>query len=112
MGAEMYDSTVCYENTNIRTFTMDKSSQQQIILQARAAAPLMRMEGVFWQGQYSSQPIEVPQNHKRAICDLTVADRLALFDHVTSQQRDETTSANNDDLYVDLVAKLKKDEQQ
>ena len=29
----------------------DESTQQQVILQARAAAPLMRMEGVFWQGK-------------------------------------------------------------
>lgn len=28
----------------------DKSTQHQVILQARSAAPLMKMEGVFWQG--------------------------------------------------------------
>ena len=33
----------------------DKSTQQQVILQARAAAPLMRMEGVFWQGKEPDQ---------------------------------------------------------
>ncbi|KAM4601442.1 U11/U12 small nuclear ribonucleoprotein 48 kDa protein [Polymixia lowei] len=113
--AEMYDSSVCYENTNIRSFIMDKATQHQAILQARAAAPLMRMEGVFWQGQYSGQPVEVPQNHKRSVCDLTVADRLALYDHVitaTSQQRDQAASSSNDDLYVDLVAKLKKGDEQ
>lgn len=32
----------------------DKQTQHQVILQARAAAPLMRMEGVFWQGESSS----------------------------------------------------------
>lgn len=31
-------------------FHSDKSTQHQVILQARSAAPLMRMEGVFWQG--------------------------------------------------------------
>uniref|UniRef100_A0A3B5LD01 CHHC U11-48K-type domain-containing protein n=1 Tax=Xiphophorus couchianus TaxID=32473 RepID=A0A3B5LD01_9TELE len=110
---EMCDPSVCYENRNIKTFLMDKSTQHQVILQARSAAPLMKMEGVFWQGQYSGQPVDVPQNHKRAVCDLTVADRLALYDHVVGVlgQQSETASSN-DDLYVDLVSKLKKDEQQ
>nr|XP_046255537.1 U11/U12 small nuclear ribonucleoprotein 48 kDa protein [Scatophagus argus] len=113
--AEMYDPSVCYENSSVRTFTMDKSTQHQVILQARSAAPLMRMEGVFWQGQYSGQPVDVPQNHKRTVCDLTVADRLALYDHVVdvlNRQREGAASSTNDDLYVDLVSKLQKDEGQ
>ncbi|XP_069576029.1 U11/U12 small nuclear ribonucleoprotein 48 kDa protein [Brachyistius frenatus] len=109
--AAMCDPSVCYENTSVRSFIMDKSTQHQVILQARSAAPLMRMEGVFWQGQYSGQPVDVPQNYKRAVCDLTVADRLALYDHVVSQQR-EAASSSNDDLYVDLVSKLQKNEEQ
>ncbi|KAM3873525.1 U11/U12 small nuclear ribonucleoprotein 48 kDa protein [Diretmus argenteus] len=113
--AAMIDPSVCYENTSVRSITMDKAAQHQAILQARSAAPLMRMEGVFWQGQYSSQPVDIPQNHQRAVCDLTVADRLALYDHVTAalrQQTDQAAAAGNDDLYVDLVAKLKKAEEQ
>ncbi|TDH11278.1 hypothetical protein EPR50_G00059170 [Perca flavescens] len=112
--AEMFDPSVCYENSSVRSFTMDKSTQHQVILQARSAAPLMRMEGVFWQGQYSGQPVDVPENHKRAVCDLTVADRLALYDHVVGvlNQQTEAASTSNDDLYVDLVSKLQKDEQQ
>lgn len=47
--AEMFDPSVCYENSSVRSFTMDKSTQHQVILQARSAAPLMKMEGVFWQ---------------------------------------------------------------
>ncbi|XP_031723311.1 U11/U12 small nuclear ribonucleoprotein 48 kDa protein [Anarrhichthys ocellatus] len=109
--AEMFDPSVCYENNSVRSFTMDKLTQHQVILQARSAAPLMRMEGVFWQGQYSGQPVDVPQNHKRAVCDLTVADRLALFDHVVSQRK-EAASSSNEDLYVDLVSKLQRDEEQ
>ncbi|KAK9514376.1 hypothetical protein VZT92_027848 [Zoarces viviparus] len=109
--AEMFDPSVCYENTSVRSFTMDKPTQHQVILQARSAAPLMRMEGVFWQGQYSGQPVDVPQNHKRAVCDLTVADRLALFDHVVGQRK-EVASSSNEDLYVDLVSKLQRDEEQ
>ncbi|XP_028281298.1 U11/U12 small nuclear ribonucleoprotein 48 kDa protein [Parambassis ranga] len=112
--AEMYDPSVCYENTSVQTFTMDASTQHQVILQARSAAPLMRMEGVFWQGQYSSEPGDVPQNHKRAVCDLTVADRLALYDHVVStlNQEKQAASSNNEDLYVDLVSKLQRDDEQ
>ncbi|XP_041648497.1 U11/U12 small nuclear ribonucleoprotein 48 kDa protein isoform X2 [Cheilinus undulatus] len=112
--AEMVDPSVCYENTSVRSFIMDKSTQHQVILQARSAAPLMKMEGVFWQGQYSGQPVDVPQNHKRAVCDLTVADRLALYDHVVSvfNQQKNAASSSNDDLYVDLVSKLKKDDEQ
>ncbi|CAI5662051.1 unnamed protein product [Oreochromis niloticus] len=84
--AEMYDPSVCYENTSVRSFTM---------------------------GQYSGEPVDVPQNHKRAVCDLTVADRLALYNHVVgviNQQKE--ASSSNDDLYVDLVSKLQKDEEQ
>ncbi|XP_070821675.1 U11/U12 small nuclear ribonucleoprotein 48 kDa protein [Chaetodon trifascialis] len=112
--AEMADTSACYENSSVRSFTMDKSTQHQVILKARSAAPLMRMEGVFWQGQYSSQPVDVPQNHQRAVCDLTVADRLALYDHVIGSlnQQKEAASTSNDDLYVDLVSKLQKDEEQ
>ncbi|KAM9309804.1 U11/U12 small nuclear ribonucleoprotein 48 kDa protein isoform 1-T1 [Pholidichthys leucotaenia] len=112
--AEMYDPSVCYDNTSVRNFTMDKSTQHQVILQARSAAPLMRMEGVFWQGQYSGEPVDVPQNHKRAVCDLTVADRLALYDHVIStlNQTKEAAPSSNEDLYVDLVSKLQKNEEQ
>ncbi|XP_068179128.1 U11/U12 small nuclear ribonucleoprotein 48 kDa protein isoform X2 [Antennarius striatus] len=110
--AEMVDSSVCYKNS-VRGFTMDKSTQHQVILQARSAAPLMKMEGVFWQGQYSGQPIDVPQNHKRAVCDLTVADRLALYDHVVGVLRQQKEAASsNDDLYLDLVSKLQKDDEQ
>ncbi|XP_034029875.1 U11/U12 small nuclear ribonucleoprotein 48 kDa protein [Thalassophryne amazonica] len=111
--AAMYDSAVCYKNNTVTTFIMDKSTQQQVILQARSAAPLMKMEGVFWQGQYTGHPVDVPQNHKRAVCDLTVADRVALYDHVVSvlnQQKEQAASSNNEDLYVDLVSKLQKDE--
>ncbi|XP_042346016.1 U11/U12 small nuclear ribonucleoprotein 48 kDa protein [Plectropomus leopardus] len=112
--AEMFDPSVCYENSSVRSFIMDRSTQHQVILQARSAAPLMRMEGVFWQGQYSGQPVDVPQNHKRTLCDLTVADRLALYDHVVGvfSQQKEAASSGNEDLYVDLVSKLQKDEQQ
>ncbi|XP_077430900.1 U11/U12 small nuclear ribonucleoprotein 48 kDa protein [Vanacampus margaritifer] len=112
--AEMCDTSASYVNTSVRSFPMDKSLQNQVILQARSAAPLMKMEGVFWQGQYSYEPVDVPQNHKRAVCDLTVADRLALYDHVIGVLNQEKADAasGNEELYVDLVSKLKKAEQQ
>ncbi|XP_019719411.1 U11/U12 small nuclear ribonucleoprotein 48 kDa protein isoform X1 [Hippocampus comes] len=112
--AEICDTSPSYINTSIRSLTMDKSLQNQVILQARAAAPLMKMEGVFWQGHYSYQPVDVPQNHKRAVCDLTVADRLALYDHVIGvlNQEKAVAASGNEELYVDLVSKLKKAEEQ
>ncbi|XP_077453726.1 U11/U12 small nuclear ribonucleoprotein 48 kDa protein [Stigmatopora argus] len=112
--AEMCHSPGCYDNTSVRTFTMNKDLQNQMILKARSAAPLMKMEGVFWQGQYSHQPADVPQNHKRAVCDLTVADRLALYDNVIGALRPEGAGAASagDELYADLVSKLKKAERQ
>ncbi|KAL0984851.1 hypothetical protein UPYG_G00149160 [Umbra pygmaea] len=113
--AAMCDPSVCYENTNIGSFTMDKHTQQQVILQARSSAPPIRTEGLYSQSDFSTDPPEVPQNHKRATCDLTVADRLSLYDYVTreaSQRKDEAGATNNEDLYVDLVAKLKKDNDQ
>lgn len=64
-------------------------------------------------GHYSSSPALVPYSHKRAVCDLTVADRLALYDHVIGAlKQQENVPANQDDLYVDLVSKLQKGEDQ
>lgn len=60
-------------------------------------------------GDTSSDLPDVPQNHKRALCDLTVADRLAIYDHVIQQASQQSAKReSNEDLYVDLVAKLKK----
>ncbi|KAJ8290808.1 hypothetical protein GJAV_G00017810 [Gymnothorax javanicus] len=113
--AAMYDPAVCYEKTKVQSLLIDKPTQQQIIHRAKTSAPVGRTEGPYNQSEYSSEPVDVPQNHKRTICDLTVADRLALYDHVileAGQQRAPTKQAENDDLYVDLVAKLKKGEEQ
>ncbi|KAK7930565.1 hypothetical protein WMY93_006960 [Mugilogobius chulae] len=112
---EIVDTSFCYENSSVRTFVMDEALQHNVISQARSAAPLMKMEESFGKvrGQYSGEPVDVPQNHKRALCDLTVADRLALYDHVISElsnQKDPAPSGSNEDLYVDLVKKLQKGE--
>lgn len=45
-----YINDVCDVIIMSRCLPADKSLQNQVILQARAAAPLMKMEGVFWQG--------------------------------------------------------------
>nr|XP_015212623.1 PREDICTED: U11/U12 small nuclear ribonucleoprotein 48 kDa protein isoform X1 [Lepisosteus oculatus] len=132
---EMYDPSVCYEKANVPSVVIDRHLQQQIIEQARASAPLGRTEDLHSQitggnapfpkhlenslslltGEYSTEAADVPQNHKHALCDLTVADRLAIYDYVlreTAQQRTRAEVAENDDLYVDLVNKLKKDDGQ
>lgn len=58
-------------------------------------------------------PVEVPLNHKRFVCDLTQADRLALYDFVveeTKKRRSDSQSIENDsDLFVDLAAKVNQD---
>ncbi|MBV98941.1 U11/U12 small nuclear ribonucleoprotein 48 kDa protein, partial [Eschrichtius robustus] len=62
---------------------------------------------------YSSLPVEVPLNHKRFVCDLTQADRLALYDFVieeTKKKRSDSQIIENDsDLFVDLAAKVNQD---
>uniref|UniRef100_A0A3Q0QWZ2 Small nuclear ribonucleoprotein 48 (U11/U12) n=1 Tax=Amphilophus citrinellus TaxID=61819 RepID=A0A3Q0QWZ2_AMPCI len=101
---------VIYFLSSFHFLHVDKSTQHQVILQARSAC--VNISGPS-SGQYSGEPVDVPQNHKRAVCDLTVADRLALYDHVVgalNQQKE--ASSNNEDLYVDLVSKLQKDEEQ
>ena len=42
-------------NSMVPCLHTDEATQQQVILKARAAAPLMRMEGVFWQGKQLDQ---------------------------------------------------------
>ncbi|XP_062466816.1 U11/U12 small nuclear ribonucleoprotein 48 kDa protein isoform X1 [Pezoporus occidentalis] len=112
--AEMYDSSVFYENLKVPTVTMDKDLQFHIVKQARAQSA---GEGTgYSEGSYSLLPVEVPQNHKRFTCDLTQADRLALYDYVveeTKKQRSRSQITENDsDLFVDLAAKITQDDSQ
>ncbi|XP_013919023.1 PREDICTED: U11/U12 small nuclear ribonucleoprotein 48 kDa protein [Thamnophis sirtalis] len=103
--AEMYDSTFFYDKGKIPKVQMDKDLQFDIIKKAMA-----KECGNCCPGAYSSQPAEVPQNHKRYICDLTQADRLAIYDYVlaeTKNQRSRSQATENDsDLFVDLAAKV------
>uniref|UniRef100_A0A8U7N5G7 Small nuclear ribonucleoprotein U11/U12 subunit 48 n=1 Tax=Corvus moneduloides TaxID=1196302 RepID=A0A8U7N5G7_CORMO len=112
--AEMYDSSFFYENLKVPSVAMDKDLQFHIVKQARTQSV---KEGTgYSEGSYSLLPIEVPQNHKRFICDLTQADRLALYDYVveeTKKQRSRSQITENDsDLFVDLAAKITQDDSQ
>ncbi|KAM6209865.1 U11/U12 small nuclear ribonucleoprotein 48 kDa protein isoform 4-T4 [Sarcoramphus papa] len=112
--AEMYDSSFFYENLKVPTVAMDKDLQFHIVKQARAQSA---KEGTgYSEGSYSLLPVEVPQNHKRFTCDLTQADRLALYDYVveeTKKQRSRSQITENDsDLFVDLAAKITQDDSQ
>uniref|UniRef100_A0A6J0TWU8 U11/U12 small nuclear ribonucleoprotein 48 kDa protein isoform X1 n=1 Tax=Pogona vitticeps TaxID=103695 RepID=A0A6J0TWU8_9SAUR len=114
---EMYDSTFFYEKARIPKVQMgececaDKNLQFHIIKQAIA-----KECGSYYAGAYSSQPVEVPENHKRYICDLTQADRLAIYDYVlaeTKNQRSRSQLTENDsDLFVDLAAKISQEDGQ
>ncbi|XP_040316586.1 U11/U12 small nuclear ribonucleoprotein 48 kDa protein isoform X2 [Herpailurus yagouaroundi] len=108
---KMYNSDFFYENVKIPSITLNKDSQFQIIKQARTA---VGKEGdCYNQRIYSSLPVEVPLNHKRFVCDLTQADRLALYDFVmeeTKKKRSDSQIIENDsDLFVDLAAKVNQD---
>ncbi|KAM9303951.1 U11/U12 small nuclear ribonucleoprotein 48 kDa protein isoform 1-T2 [Morus bassanus] len=112
--AEMYESSFFYENLKVPTVAMDKDLQFHIVKQARAQSA---KEGTgYSEGSYSLLPVEVPQNHKRFTCDLTQADRLALYDYVveeTKKQRSRSQITENDsDLFVDLAAKITQDDSQ
>ncbi|NXU49643.1 SNR48 protein, partial [Turnix velox] len=112
--AEMYDCSFFYENLKIPSVAMDKDLQFHIVKQGRAQSV---KEGTgHSEGSYSLMPVEVPQNHKRFICDLTQASRLALYDYVveeTKKQRSRSQITENDsDLFVDLAAKITQDDSQ
>ncbi|CAI5778855.1 CHHC U11-48K-type domain-containing protein [Podarcis lilfordi] len=109
--AAMYDSAFFLEKAKIPHVQMDKNLQFDIIKQAIA-----KESGSYGSGTYSFLPVEVPQNHKRYVCDLTQADRLAIYDYVlaeTKKQRSRSQLAENDsDLFVDLAAKVNQDDGQ
>uniref|UniRef100_H3A477 Small nuclear ribonucleoprotein U11/U12 subunit 48 n=1 Tax=Latimeria chalumnae TaxID=7897 RepID=H3A477_LATCH len=114
--AEMCDPSFCYDNVLVPTSSIDKGLQKWIIEKARASSSCGREEGQYSEGDYSSSPAEVPQNHKYAVCDLTPADRLAIYDYVveeSTRQRSMPRSGELDnELYVDLAAKLKQGDEQ
>ncbi|XP_007933527.1 U11/U12 small nuclear ribonucleoprotein 48 kDa protein [Orycteropus afer afer] len=111
---EMYNPEFFYENVNIPSITLNKDSQLQIIKQARITDG---KDGDYSnQKIYSSFPVEVPLNHKRFVCDLTQADRLAIYDFVVEETKKKRSSSqiieNDSDLFVDLAAKVNQDNSQ
>ncbi|XP_006864164.1 PREDICTED: U11/U12 small nuclear ribonucleoprotein 48 kDa protein [Chrysochloris asiatica] len=111
---EMYSSDFFYENMNIPSITLNKDSQLQIIKHARTTDG---KDGDYsHQRIYSSVPVDVPLNHKRFVCDLTQADRLAIYDFVVEETKKKRSSSqiieNDSDLFVDLAAKVNQDNSQ
>ncbi|KAM6176477.1 U11/U12 small nuclear ribonucleoprotein 48 kDa protein [Erethizon dorsatum] len=108
---EIYNPDFFYENAKVPSITLNKDSQFQIINQARTKVG--KDGDCYSQRVYSSLPVEVPLNHKRFVCDLTQADRLALYDFVveeTKKKRSDSQIIENDsDLFVDLAAKVNQD---
>ncbi|XP_004628503.2 U11/U12 small nuclear ribonucleoprotein 48 kDa protein [Octodon degus] len=108
---EIYNPEFFYENVKVPSITLNKDAQFQIINQARTKVG--KDGDCYSQRMYSSLPVEVPLNHKRAVCDLTQADRLALYDFVVEETKkkrsDSQTIENDSDLFVDLAAKVNQD---
>ncbi|XP_012862462.1 U11/U12 small nuclear ribonucleoprotein 48 kDa protein [Echinops telfairi] len=109
---EMYSPEFFYENMNVPSVTLNKETQLQIIKQARSTDG---KDGDCSSNQriYSSVPVEVPLNHKRFVCDLTQADRRAIYDFVVEETKKKQSSSqiteNDSDLFVDLAAKVNQD---
>lgn len=110
--ADECDPSFLYDLEQASTFIIDKDTQSRIIEKARENAQNSN-DRAYSPGAYSVLPAEVPQNHKHAICDLTQADRLAVYDYVleeTKRQRSRAkASANDSDLFEDLTAKVNQD---
>ncbi|XP_077348282.1 U11/U12 small nuclear ribonucleoprotein 48 kDa protein isoform X1 [Lithobates pipiens] len=109
-----YDPKFFYEEENKPCIVLDKATQFEIIKQAKDAAPNTSEDGLWEKSVYSSSPVEVPQNHKHAICDLTSADRLAIYNYVTQKTKADRSGSemNEADLFEDLTAKIKQDDDQ
>ncbi|KAM4689164.1 U11/U12 small nuclear ribonucleoprotein 48 kDa protein [Discoglossus pictus] len=105
-----------YEKGSMPSVSIDKSKQFQIIKEAKDRVSSGRDNGSYDESAYSSRPVEVPHNHKRAICDLTSADRLAIYDYVLEESKKQRSvghiSGNEADLFEDLAAKINQDNDQ
>ncbi|XP_075069137.1 U11/U12 small nuclear ribonucleoprotein 48 kDa protein [Mixophyes fleayi] len=112
--AEVYDSKFFYEKAKVTSISLDKDKQFEIIQDAKNSAPSTSEDGSWDKREYSSSPVEVPLNHKRAICDLTSADRLAIYDYVLQETKKQRSVAekNESDLFEDLTSKINQDDEQ
>ncbi|KAM9308291.1 U11/U12 small nuclear ribonucleoprotein 48 kDa protein [Gastrophryne carolinensis] len=136
---KLYDPQYFYEKASVPCIILDKAMQFQVIKEAKDKAPSASGEGSWDKSKsfhrllgkmngyiqklsyvchfllnymYSSSPVEVPLNHKRAICDLLPGDRLAIFDYVLQRTKVDKSvkSFNEADLFEDLTAKIKNDD--
>ncbi|XP_044150245.1 U11/U12 small nuclear ribonucleoprotein 48 kDa protein [Bufo gargarizans] len=111
--ADVQDTQFFYEKAKVTSVLIDKSTLSQIIKDAKNSAPAISEDKLWDKRDYSSSGAEVPLNHKRTICDLTAAERLAVYDHVlleTKKQKPSQPSAS--DLFEDLTAKIGQDDEQ
>ncbi|KAM4027512.1 U11/U12 small nuclear ribonucleoprotein 48 kDa protein [Anomaloglossus baeobatrachus] len=105
--AVVYEPQFFYEKAKVTSIAMDKSKQCQIIKDARNNAPSISDAKSWDKSAYSTSAVEVPLNHKRAVCDLTAADRLAIYDHVLLETKKQTLEEKSaSDLFEDLTAKI------
>ncbi|XP_029446476.1 U11/U12 small nuclear ribonucleoprotein 48 kDa protein isoform X2 [Rhinatrema bivittatum] len=109
------DPSFFYGKREVPAAIIDQTLQTQIIRQAKERA--LHDKGAAYNNScYSYVPIEVPQNHKRAVCDLTPADRLAIYDYVLEETKKERSKAqvtgNDSDLFEDLAAKVNQEDGQ
>ncbi|KAE8597868.1 hypothetical protein XENTR_v10016628 [Xenopus tropicalis] len=112
---QVSDPQFYYEDAKVPPVVIDKELQFQIIKQARDRVSASNAGGSYERSAYSCSPVEVPYNHKYAICDLTPADRLAIYDYVLEQtkiQKPSLTDRSEADLFEDLAAKINQDDDQ
>ncbi|XP_063306599.1 U11/U12 small nuclear ribonucleoprotein 48 kDa protein isoform X2 [Pelobates fuscus] len=113
---DVMDTCFFYEKSNVPSVVIDKVQQSEIIKDTRDNASSSRADGSYEESAYSSSSVEVPHNHKHAICDLTPADRLAIYDHVLLETKNMRSLSNLDqnqsDLFEDLAAKINQDDDQ
>ncbi|NP_001085930.1 small nuclear ribonucleoprotein, U11/U12 48KDa subunit L homeolog [Xenopus laevis] len=113
---QISDTQFYYEKAKLPSVVIDKELQFQIINKARDRVSTGNAAGSYERSAYSCSPVEVPINHKYAICDLKPADRLAIYDYVLEQTRIQKPASQTDrseaDLFEDLAAKINQDDDQ
>ncbi|KAM3928586.1 U11/U12 small nuclear ribonucleoprotein 48 kDa protein isoform 2-T2 [Leptodactylus fuscus] len=112
--ADIQDVQFFYEKAKMTSIIIDKSKQFQILKDARNSAPVISEDKSWDKRDFSTSAVEVPLNHERAICDLTAADRLAIYDYVLLETKRQAPAdeRNASDLFEDLTAKINQDDEQ
>ncbi|XP_075682776.1 U11/U12 small nuclear ribonucleoprotein 48 kDa protein [Rhinoderma darwinii] len=105
--ADVHDPQFFYEKAKVTSITIDTSKQFQIITDAKDNAPASSDDKLWDKRDYSTSAVEVPLNHKYAVCDLTAADRLAIYEYVLLETKKQTpVEQNASDLFEDLTSKM------